>query len=155
MGKVVQLTEPAIFEREDCHVCGVIFFVPQDLQMRARRDGRTFYCPNGHGAVYMETDLAKAQKLARDWEAYSKAETARKDRALADANEQRAAREQTQRRLSATIGAKTRIVNRIKNGVCPCCNRTFVNLHQHMTTQHPGFQKKETTEQSATTGVKP
>lgn len=28
---------------------------------------------------------------------------------------------------------------RIKNGVCPCCNRTFQNLLSHMRTEHPDF----------------
>jgi hypothetical protein len=36
-------------------------------------------------------------------------------------------------------GVKTRMANRIKHGVCPCCNRTFLNLQRHMTTQHPSF----------------
>lgn len=30
-----------------------------------------------------------------------------------------------------------RKLKRIHNGVCPCCNRSFVNLQRHMKTKHP------------------
>lgn len=42
---------------------------------------------------------------------------------------------------SSRIGAtKTRIKNRVKNGVCPCCNRTFENLARHMQAKHSDFK---------------
>lgn len=28
---------------------------------------------------------------------------------------------------------------RIRNGVCPCCNRSFKDVHRHMKSQHPEF----------------
>lgn len=28
---------------------------------------------------------------------------------------------------------------RVKNGVCPCCNRSFENLRRHIETKHPEF----------------
>jgi hypothetical protein len=40
--------------------------------------------------------------------------------------------------------AKTRIKNRIKHGVCPCCTRTFANLAAHMKNKHPDYVKEET-----------
>lgn len=47
------------------------------------------------------------------------------------------------RQLSAARGQVTRIKNRVGNGVCPCCNRSFGNLHRHMQTKHPGWKKPE------------
>lgn len=32
-----------------------------------------------------------------------------------------------------------KVKDRVKNGVCPCCNRTFVNLQRHMHTKHPSY----------------
>ncbi|WP_165394478.1 helix-turn-helix domain-containing protein [Pseudoxanthomonas winnipegensis] len=33
---------------------------------------------------------------------------------------------------------------RVMNGVCPCCNRTFENLRRHMHDKHPEFGQPET-----------
>ena len=43
----------------------------------------------------------------------------------------------------AQKAAKTRIKNRIKNGVCPCCNRTFKQLAAHMKNKHPNYVIKK------------
>lgn len=43
------------------------------------------------------------------------------------------------RRLSAQRGVTTRIKNRVKHGVCPCCQRTFRQLAAHMKSKHPDF----------------
>ncbi len=32
-----------------------------------------------------------------------------------------------------------RDLNRLKKGVCPCCNRSFSNLHKHLTKEHPKY----------------
>lgn len=32
---------------------------------------------------------------------------------------------------------------RVKNGVCPCCNRSFQNLKRHMNTKHPNWSENE------------
>lgn len=37
--------------------------------------------------------------------------------------------------------------NRVKNGVCPCCNRTFQNLLKHMRTKHPEISDDKTLRQ--------
>lgn len=44
------------------------------------------------------------------------------------------------RSLTAQRGATKRLSNRVKNGVCPCCTRSFHNLREHMKTQHPDFK---------------
>jgi hypothetical protein len=105
--------------------------------------GENFYCPVGHSQHYTESTVQKLEKeLAR--------EKRSREFYQSNATYERSARERTERRLRATKGAKTRIVNRIKNGVCPCCNRTFINLGQHMKTQHPDFQKQEDDSPSTT-----
>ena len=106
------------FESIACSKCGILFAV--DAQVRAvwKRDGTTFTCPNGHGQSYTETE---AQKLKKQLEIKDKElQFARKNAAS-----ERAAREQTQRQLAVRKGINTRLRNRIRHGVCPCCHRTL------------------------------
>ena len=44
-----------------------------------------------------------------------------------------------ERSAAAYKGHLTRVKRRVGNGVCPCCNRTFKNLADHMTTKHPDY----------------
>lgn len=44
------------------------------------------------------------------------------------------------RQIAARKGQLTRLKNRVGNGVCPCCNRYFANLHRHMDKQHPEWR---------------
>lgn len=123
----------------DCASCKMMFALPDDVISRYLGNGQRFYCPEGHSNVYRDNREAilerEAAKLRKDLEDEQRRRVFAQENAAAE----RAAREQTERRLSATKGAKTRIVNRIKNGVCPCCNRTFIDLQRHMKTKHPGF----------------
>ena len=37
--------------------------------------------------------------------------------------------------------------DRVKNGVCPCCNRSFTSLWQHIKNEHPEFGESNTLKQ--------
>jgi hypothetical protein len=60
-------------------------------------------------------------------------------RARERAQAERDLREDTERRLSAQKGATTRAKKRHAAAVCPCCNRSFVQLRRHMENKHPGY----------------
>lgn len=118
---------------EECYRCGVLFAMPKSLRDSAlkhtqKAPGETisFYCPNGHSQSYVGEN--EAQKLRRQLEA-QRDETAR----------QRSLRDQADASARAYKGAATRARNRSKNGVCPCCGRTFQQLARHMKSQHPEF----------------
>ena len=122
---------------ETCCNCGVPFGLSGELYDSLQESGNTFYCPNGHSQIYtkrknLEQQLADTEaKLASEREAhewYAKAYQDKRDKL-----------KETKNSLRATKAAHTRTKNRIKNGVCPCCNRQFVNLHQHMKNQHPDY----------------
>ncbi len=49
--------------------------------------------------------------------------------------------EQLAHQVRAQKAAKTKLKNRIKHGVCPCCKRTFQNIAKHIATKHPGYGK--------------
>ncbi|WP_110727427.1 hypothetical protein [Mycolicibacterium porcinum] len=113
--------------------CGVAFAVEDGFDDRRRADHRNFYCPNGHSLSYKgKTELQKAQeraeRLQRQVEA-READIRFEQRRLA--NERRA--------HAATKGQLTKTKKRVANGVCPCCNRHFVNVERHMTNQHPEY----------------
>lgn len=116
--------------------CGIRHALPETLDQEVS-DGGKAYCPLGH--IYVRRGQTTQQKLKaeqeqrqRDLECHRR-ETARlRDRIIEE-----------QHRTRAQKAAKTRIKNRVANGVCPCCNRSFQNLHRHMASQHPEFVTTE------------
>lgn len=109
-----------------CPSCGVEYGIPDSLnkQLLVKTTSGSVFCPNGHSWHY--TGKSFDQKL-RDADA----------RVLA-ARDQAAAAE---RRAAAARGQVTKLRNRIANGVCPCCHRTFKQLARHMASQHPDYQE--------------
>lgn len=115
-----------------CPVCGIRYAMPKTVDDEHQAMGEKsegWWCPNGHLRIYRESE---ADKVRRE-----------RDRLKQDAarllDEARRAREdaEAQRRSAAAYkGAATRMKNRAKAGVCPCCNRHFVNLERHMKSRH-------------------
>jgi hypothetical protein len=116
-----------------CATCCIAFAIPQSLSERWERGDRSdVYCPNGHVNVLVHTEAARLRdELTR--------EKHRTEQARADAEYQSKRRAFAERRASAARGQVTKIKNRVKNGVCPVCNRTFGDLARHMHGQHPHF----------------
>lgn len=119
------------FEVEQCCNCGMSFAMTVDFQRRRRQDRQTFYCPAGHAQHY--TGKTEAQKLKDELE---------RSRQMLDAAQARAATAEHEREQITKAHKKMR--TRVMNGVCPCCNRTFQNLMQHMKSEHPEFKEKAT-----------
>jgi uncharacterized Zn finger protein (UPF0148 family) len=132
------ITLETTLELHNCPVCGVAYAGPAQLFESRRADHGSFYCPNGHSLSYpQQSDAEKAQAEAEKYKKLWKQE----QKYAADVlNERNAA----QRSLRATKGVLTRTKNRIANGVCPCCNRSFAQLERHMQTKHPEYTKEET-----------
>lgn len=104
--------------------CGTAHAVPaelRDYQLREHHDGRQFsvYCPLGH--AYHPSGKSK---WATEKEARAAAES--QVTALAD-------------QLAAANREAKRLAKRAKQGVCPCCHRSFVNVKRHMDNQHPDY----------------
>ena len=123
-----------------CATCGILFALEERwVQMRSERDNgvaRGWHCPAGHVNVYRKNDLDRAkEQLALEHLLLERTRAAR-DRAQDLASKR-------ERQLSAQKGVTTRIKNRIARGVCPCCNRSFENLHRHMQTKHPDYAEAE------------
>jgi DNA-binding XRE family transcriptional regulator len=121
-----------------CHDrCGISFAVMENQKDFWRNKKTTFYCPYGHPqGFYGDNEADKLRKQLEQKQKWL-------DQANAAASRERDARIAAETKERAHRGAKTRLKNRIANGVCPCCNRTFKNLSQHMQGEHPDFGKHE------------
>ena len=106
-----------------CCECRMPFGMSRSFYDARRKDHRTFTCPAGHDQHF--TGKSEADKLREQLE--------RKDQML-EAAHQRA--DKMERQRNDVAKAHKRMRDRIKNGVCPCCNRTFQNLLRHMQTEH-------------------
>lgn len=113
-----------------CYKCGVVFGMPSSLSHNLHNNHESFWCPNGHQQYFggkSEAEKLKEQLLDREKQIGQQTiriETLRHDR---DHHERCATRLRNK-------------LKRVKNGVCPCCNRTFTDLWRHMETQHPDFR---------------
>lgn len=118
----------------NCARCGLTFGISKSFERFRREDKREFYCPNGHEQFFPGKTKAEIAQEERD---------AARELAARESNRRRLAEQEAahERRVAAAHkGWNTHIRNRIANGVCPCCNRSFTNVLRHMTTQHPDFQ---------------
>jgi hypothetical protein len=131
-----------------CPSCGVYFGVPERLIERAReenvatmgRDHFTLYCPVGHSICWHGKN--KEQEL-RD---RVKRQTARAGRLAAERDQEAASAKAQRGAATRARNERDRQAKRAKNGVCPCCNRTFKQLARHMQSQHPHFVATTTQE---------
>lgn len=120
-----------------CVECGVPFGLAESFIAARREDHERWYCPNGHGQSY--TGDNEAERLRKKVQLAE----AERDRQRVRANGERVQRERAERQRAAAKGQVTRIKNRVANGVCPCCSRTFVDLARHMAGQHPDYTAKD------------
>lgn len=118
---------------QTCISCGVLFALAVDLDNELRQNHKTFYCPWGHGQSYRgKTDVQIAREERDAARSLAERESNRRRAAEAEAAHAR-------RSAAAQRGWNTRIRNRIANGVCPCCTRSFENVRRHMETEHPDY----------------
>lgn len=123
--------------------CGTTHAVPKELreyQLRKFHAGEAphaIYCPLGH--TYFPSGTPEHKRL----EAELQRERARHDQTRSEVRTQFEVRKKTERQLSATKGVLTRTKNRIANGTCPCCNRHFKDLAQHIHQEHRDYVESD------------
>ena len=131
MPETIYLT--ATLVREECCSCHMIFAVTTSFQEEMKDTHNSFCCPKGHWQSYRsESETEQLQKIIQQKDNEIRIQTELKE-------ETRQERDQIKKSLIAIKGHKTRIQKRIAAGVCPCCNRSFNNLHRHMNTKHPKY----------------
>lgn len=128
------ITHSTTLVTEECCRCGVLFAMPKDLQQELLNDRtRYFYCPNGHSQHYLgKTEEQKLREKLEETEA-------RLERTRTQARATRDQLEASERSRSALRGQITKTKRRVSKGVCPCCNRSFPDLANHMQSKHPDY----------------
>ena len=102
-----------------CSECGISFGMPGHFIQNRREDHNIFWCPNGHTQYFPSKSEAEVLR-----------EQLKKEQSkLANAQLEIMMKEKETKRLQ----------KKIKNGVCPCCHRQFIQLTRHMKTKHPEY----------------
>jgi hypothetical protein len=126
---VSTFTAVDVFEVEHCCTCGVAFAMTANFQQGRLSSKGNFYCPAGHVQHYTGmSDKDRAQRLAGQLDM----ERTRRQQAEKEADYATRSRKAVSTRLR-------KVKQRVGNGVCPCCNRTFKQLAAHMSAQHPTY----------------
>ncbi len=121
------------------------FGMPEHMYSNRKRDHKAFYCPNGHEQYFLaksaeeklkeELERTKASHQAEINRVVKEKEWAKKEASLAT-HDAKVARSHA--KAAVTISRKLR--QRLKTGMCPCCEAKFDNLEEHMKTQHPRYR---------------
>lgn len=130
-----------------CYTCNTPIYMHAQTLADLKQSQRTFTCLYGHKQGFygnrgspadkiaaLERDVAKAKQ--NEARLHEEIDAAKKATARASARA-----EQNLRSARAFKGAATRIRTRVAGGVCPCCNRTFAALTEHMKKQHPDYPR--------------
>lgn len=131
MKNVVQSVEVEL-ETMQCGTCGVWHAIPKIMFDSCYREGGFWHCPNGHSRGYRKGQDERDEESLKKQLAREKKE---KEWAIQE-------QENLKKQLAAQKGQNTKLKNRAKAGVCPCCNRTFKQLARHMERMHPEFNKE-------------
>jgi hypothetical protein len=113
--------------------CGIHLAIPSNLYRNAHETSQEVYCPVGHKFHWSESESDRLRKKLEQVEA-------RASRAEQRRQAERDLREHTERQLRAQKGATTRAKRRHAAALCPCCNRSFVQLRRHLETKHPDYK---------------
>ncbi len=109
-----------------CGECGIEFHVPEHWRKAREDQGTTFYCPNGHPRVYCESTVTRLEREKRTLELSLQSQV----------NAAQHAKLVAERERDKAIKEKRKVERRIAHGVCPCCNKTFADVSEHMMTEH-------------------
>jgi hypothetical protein len=131
------ITLKTSLELQTCAACGITFGAPAFFLDTRRENHEAYYCPNGHSLWFpQQSDAEKARAEAEKYKKLWKDEQRYASDVLSERNA-------AQKQLRAAKGQMTKLKQRVANGVCPCCHRSFVNLHRHMAGQHPDYTKED------------
>ncbi len=126
------------FIRIACYRCKEEFGLGPETYQTLKRSSAGFHCPFGH-EQHFTAGPTEVDKLRRERDRLQQ-DAARLHDTIRRREDER---DSAIRRASAARGQVTRLKNRAAAGLCPCCNRSFVNLQRHMASKHAGFTAEE------------
>lgn len=111
-----------------CGECGGVYAISERYRKQKEERGGYWHCP------YCDCSWGFSKEVSLIEKAQLEARIANDGLAR-----ERAAHEQTTMSLRSHKAAKTRLKNRIANGICPCCTQYFKNLDEHIKNEHPKY----------------
>lgn len=123
-GEIVHFTQMV------CGSCGIPFAVPTNWYVQKKNEKAEFRCPNGCCRVFI--GKSEVEKLKEEIE---------KVKAASQLENQKLW-EKHMSVLSEKNSLERKLI-RVGKGVCPCCNRSFANLKNHMKQKHPEITKSK------------
>jgi len=122
-----------------CGTCAVWHTIPEIVYECYRKEGGFWHCPNGHQRGWVKgTDEVERENIRRE-----------RDRLKQDAARLECEVIEQRQRADAAEKKVVQIKRRAAAGVCPCCNRTFLNIQRHMMSKHPNVVPLEQKQASA------
>lgn len=122
MNRLIEINTRTKLVTETCYKCHILFAMPAEMQERCSQFGETFFCPNGHAQVYVESEVASLRHELSDSKANLRDCRIQMNGALDKVAEKNKEIRQVKRRIHA--------------GVCPHCHRHFSNLERHIHSKH-------------------
>lgn len=110
-----------------CGTCAVWHTIPEVVFDTCYKEGGYWHCPNGHSRGYRTGEDKRKEDAIRQERDRLKQDAARLQDELA------AERKRAEDAEKKALHTKRRALA----GVCPCCNRTFLNMQRHMKSKHP------------------
>lgn len=117
-----------------CGNCGGVYAIGERYHQKAREEGTAWNCPYcriGWGFTNRGENAELKRKLAQ-----AQTTIEHKEADMQHVRQQRDHAEYSARTLRGVV---TKTKKRIGRGICPCCNRTFSQLADHMQSQHPEY----------------
>ncbi len=105
-----------------CGACGGTYAITERYRAHKYEHKSSWHCP------YCQIS----------WGYVGKTETQKLQEQLAAEKARHAA---TLSRENALRQKQDKLAKRVKNGVCPCCTRSFTNLKRHIASKHPEYAK--------------
>ena len=118
-----------VYVYERCYKCATRFAMDEVIYNHRKASKEAFWCPNGHQQAYVESAEDRARRRAERAEQ----DNARLRGELMAAERTRQSLEKEAKRLQKRASA----------GVCPCCNKTVVQMARHMKTKHPAYGRED------------
>lgn len=121
----------------NCGGCGGTYAIQERYRQECYQEGKSWTCP--YCRIYWGYEEGETDKLKK--QVANLIEQNQRISQNRDYHQKEAAHFRHSR--DAIKGIVTKIKKRVGNGVCPCCKRTFQNLHDHIKRQHPAFAETE------------
>jgi hypothetical protein len=120
----------------NCGCCGGVYALSKRYIQMKRVNGGYWNCPYCKNSWGYSKENSEVEQLKNRIDKQTKAATYQREQ-KEHALQQRDASIRSNSALKGVVTKKKKQLDRVKNGVCPCCNRHFKNLERHMKSQHP------------------